>query len=70
LDCSFEGPKPEIHQPENWLLDGSVWKLHAKQDVQPPHPCETTPEMSPHEHDFTNLVNERCVVPFGSLRHG
>jgi transposase len=23
-----------------------------------PHPCETTPEMSPHERDFTNLVNE------------
>jgi transposase len=23
-----------------------------------PYPCETMPEMSPHEHDFTNLVNE------------
>jgi hypothetical protein len=34
LDIGFARPKPEIHQPENWLLDGSVWKLHANQDVQ------------------------------------
>jgi transposase len=29
-----------------------------------PHPCETTPEMPPHERDFTNLVNElgRLVI--------
>src|SRR5438874_2580415 len=35
LDIGFAKPKPEIHQPENWLLDGSIWKLHARQDVQP-----------------------------------
>ena len=27
-------------------------------EVLLPHPLETTPEMPPHEHDFTNLVNE------------
>ncbi|HEY7159202.1 MAG TPA: transposase [Gemmataceae bacterium] len=27
-------------------------------DVLLPHPLETTPEMPPHERDFTNLVNE------------
>jgi transposase len=27
-------------------------------EVLLPHPLDTTPEMSPHEHDFTNLVNE------------
>jgi hypothetical protein len=34
LEIGFTKPKPAVHQPENWLLDGSVWKLHAKQDVQ------------------------------------
>ena len=34
LEIGLTKPKPAIHQPENWLLDGSVWKLHAKQDVQ------------------------------------
>jgi hypothetical protein len=34
LEIGLIKPKPAIHQPENWLLDGSVWKLHAKQDVQ------------------------------------
>lgn len=27
-------------------------------EVLLPHPLETTPEMPPHEHEFTNLVNE------------
>ena len=34
-------------------------------EVLLPHPLETTPEMQPHERDFTNLVNElsRLVMP-------
>ena len=35
LDIGLARPKPDIHQPENWLLDGSVWKLHAQQNVLP-----------------------------------
>src|SRR5262249_34614075 len=35
LDIGLAKPRPDIHQPENWLLDGGVWKLHASQDVQP-----------------------------------
>src|SRR5437016_2336565 len=35
LDIGFAKPKPQIHQPENWLLDGSAWTLHANQDALP-----------------------------------
>jgi hypothetical protein len=35
LDIGLARPKPEIHQPENWLLDGSTWKMHGQQDLRP-----------------------------------
>jgi hypothetical protein len=39
LDIGLANPKPDIHQPENWLLDGSVWRLHGSQDRTPFADC-------------------------------
>jgi hypothetical protein len=44
---SEEGRKHRVAELEGRLCD-----------VLLPHPLETTPEMPPHEHDFTNLVKE------------
>jgi hypothetical protein len=27
IEMGLKSPRPDFHQPENWLLDGSVWKL-------------------------------------------
>jgi transposase len=42
-----EGRKHRVAELEGRLCEAPL-----------PHPLETTPEMPPHEHDFTNLVNE------------
>jgi hypothetical protein len=34
LEIGFIKPKPAVHQPENRLLDGNAWKLHANQDLR------------------------------------
>ena len=60
LDIGFGKPRPQVHQPENWLLNGSVWKLHANQDVQPfaaslnpMHGPDHSPTSSPWVRDAT-----------------
>ena len=30
IEIGLTTPKPAIHQPENWLIDGSVWKLRTE----------------------------------------
>ena len=40
------------------LHDGLLFEADADDVANRTHPLETTPDMPPHEHDFTNLVNE------------
>jgi hypothetical protein len=34
LEIGLKSPKPDYHQPENWLIDGSIWKLHTAAKLQ------------------------------------
>jgi hypothetical protein len=64
IQIGLRQPRPQPHQPENWIIDLSRWKLLSR-----PNPSDVLPRLLPHiSHDPVLLGTRGDRVCFDSLK--